>query len=125
GKQLFGTDDEQEFIDSHFAQCENISIDYGIMERAKKRYTIPAEFGWSDIGTWGSLFTHADKDSDNNARKGNIYVNDTKNSIVNVEDGVEAIVEGLDGYLVAYRDHSLLVCRLSEEQHIKEWVEKL
>ena len=95
------------------------------MEHAKKRYTIPAEFGWSDIGTWGSLFTHVDKDRDNNARRGKTILTATKNSIVNVEDGVEAIVEGLDGYLVAYRDNSLLVCRLSEEQHIKEWVEKL
>lgn len=125
GKQQFGTDQEQKFIDSHFTLCENISIDYGIMERAEKRYTIPAEFGWSDIGTWGSLFTHAGKDNNNNACKGKTYVHNTKNCIVNVEDGVEAIVEGLDGYLVAYRDHSLLVCQLSNEQHIKEWVEEL
>ena len=125
GKGVYGTQAEQEFINRKFAECENISIDYGVMERASKRYTIPAEFGWSDIGTWGSLFTHADKDGDNNARKGKTIVTATRNSIVNVEDGVEAIVEGLDGYLVAYRDKSLLVCRLSEEQHIKEWVEKL
>ena len=125
GMSVYGTAGEQEFINRKFVDCQNISIDYGIMEHAKKRYTIPAEFGWSDIGTWGSLFTHVDKDSDNNARRGKTILTATKNSIVNVEDGVEAIVEGLDGYLVAYRDNSLLVCRLSEEQHIKEWVEKL
>lgn len=125
GKEIYGTAAEQDFINHKFADCQNISIDYGVMEHAKKRYTIPAEFGWSDIGTWGSLFTHVDKDADNNARRGKTILTATKNSIVNVEDGVEAIVEGLDGYLVAYRDKSLLVCRLSEEQHIKEWVEKL
>ena len=125
GMSVYGTAGEQEFINRKFVDCQNISIDYGIMEHAKKRYTIPAEFGWSDIGTWGSLFTHVDKDRDNNARRGKTILTATKNSIVNVEDGVEAIVEGLDGYLVAYRDNSLLVCRLSEEQHIKEWVEKL
>jgi len=125
GSSLYGTPAEQEFINRKFVECENISIDYGVMERAEKRYTIPAEFGWSDIGTWGSLFTHAEKDGCNNALKGKTIVTATSNSIVNVEDGVEAIVEGLDGYLVAYRDKSLLVCRLSEEQHIKEWVEKL
>ena len=125
GKSVYGTGAEQDFINRKFADCQNISIDYGIMEHAMKRYTIPAEFGWSDIGTWGSLFTHVAKDSDNNAHRGKTILTDTKNSIVNVEDGVEAIVEGLDGYLVAYRDKSLLVCRLSEEQHIKEWVEKL
>lgn len=123
GKGIYGTAGEQEFINRKFAECENISIDYGVMERATKRYTIPADFGWSDIGTWGSLYTHADKDENANARKGKSVVVDTLNSVVNLEDGVEAIVEGLDGYLVAYRDKSLLVCRMKDEQKIKEWVE--
>lgn len=125
GKGVYGTEGEQDFINRKFAECENISIDYGVMERATKRYTIPADFGWSDIGTWGSLYTHAEKDSDANARRGKTVVVDTCNSIVNLEEGVEAIVEGLDGYLVAYRDKSLLVCRLADEQKIKEWVERI
>lgn len=125
GKSIFGTKGEQDFINRKFAECENISIDYGVMERAQKRYTIPAEFGWSDIGTWGSLYTHAEKDISFNALRGKVFVTETKNSIVNIEDGTEAIVEGLDGYLVAYRDHSLLVCRIADEQRIKEWVEKI
>ena len=124
GSGLYGTPQEQEFINRRFADCQNISIDYGVMEPATKRYTIPAEFGWSDIGTWGSLFTHAVKDDWNNALNGKVVLSDTNNSVVNVEEGVEAIVEGLDGYLVAYRDKSLLVCRLADEQHIKEWVER-
>lgn len=125
GRGIFGTAGEQDFINRKFAECENISIDYGVMERAESRYTIPAEFGWSDIGTWGSLFTHADKDANNNACRGKVVIKDSRSTIVNIEDGVEAIVEGLDGYLVAYRDNSLLVCRLADEQHIKEWVEEL
>ena len=125
GKGVFGTDKEQSFINDRFEQCQNISIDYGVMEPARERYTIPAEFGWSDIGTWGSLFVHADKDTNNNAVRGKALLTGTANSIVNIEDGVEAIVEGLDGCLVAYRDKSLLVCRLADEQKIKEWVEKL
>ena len=125
GDALYGTEDEQEFINRKFADCQNISIDYGIMEHAPLRYTIPAEFGWSDIGTWGSLFTHVEKDTHNNARRGKTVVRDTQNSIVNVEEGVEAVVQGLDGYLVAFRDRSLLVCKLAEEQHIKEWIEEL
>ena len=125
GNGIYGTSGEQEFINRKFAECENISIDYGVMERATKRYTIPADFGWSDIGTWGSLYTHAEKDADGNARKGKSVVVETRNSIVNLEEGVEAIVEGLDGYLVAYRDKSLLVCRLANEQKIKEWVERI
>lgn len=125
GNGIYRTSGEQEFINRKFAECENISIDYGVMERATKRYTIPADFGWSDIGTWGSLYTHAEKDADGNARKGKSVVVETRNSIVNLEEGVEAIVEGLDGYLVAYRDKSLLVCRLANEQKIKEWVERI
>ena len=125
GMEIYGTSAEQEFINQRFADCQNISIDYGVMEPAKARYTIPAEFGWSDIGTWGSLFTHANKDADNNAVKGKAIISATTGSVINVEEGVEAIVEGLDGYLVAFRDKSLLVCRLADEQHIKEWVEKL
>ena len=125
GAALFGTDGEQGFINEKFAQCENISIDYGIMERSSSRYTIPADFGWSDIGTWGSFYTHAEHDADGNALLGNIVVRESRGSVVNIEEGTEAIVQGLDNCLVAYRDHSLLVCRLRDEQRIKEWVEAL
>lgn len=125
GSDKFGTPAEQEFINGMFAKCQNISIDYGVMERATARYCIPADFGWSDIGTWGSLFTHVGKDAHNNAVSGTAVVEQTTNSIVNVEEGVQVIVEGLDACLVAYRDKSLLVCKLQDEQKIKEWVEKL
>ena len=125
GAALFGTTDEQDFINSHFAQCPNISIDYGVMEHAPLRYTIPADFGWSDIGTWGSLYTHAAHDANANAVSGNAIVVETSNSVVNIEDGTEAIVQGLDHCLVAYRGGSLLVCRLQDEQRIKQWVEQL
>ncbi|MCR5822507.1 MAG: mannose-1-phosphate guanylyltransferase [Bacteroidales bacterium] len=125
GADKFGTDAEQAFIDEKFAQCENISIDYGVMERAKERYTIPADFGWSDIGTWGSLFEHSKHDDCENALRGRVLPVDCRHSVVNIEEGTTAIVEGLDNYLVAYRDHSLLVCRLDREQEIKNWVEKI
>ena len=125
GKGLFGTPGEQDFINKKFLDCQNISIDYGIMEKSPDTYTIPADFGWSDIGTWGSLFTHATKDSSGNALRGKIVSVDNKNTIVNVEEGTEAVIEGLEDYLVAYRDHSLLVCRLRNEQQIKSWIEGL
>ena len=125
GRGLFGTAKEQDFINQKFLDCQNISIDYGIMEKSPDTYTIPAAFGWSDIGTWGSLFTHAKKDLHGNALRGKVVSVDNKNTIVNVEEGTEAIVEGLEDYLVAYRDHSLLVCRLHDEQQIKNWIEGL
>ncbi len=125
GAASFGTPREQAFINEKFPQCENISIDYGVMERSQSRYTIPADFGWSDIGTWGSFYTHAAHDADGNALLGNIVVRESRDSVINIEEGTEAIVQGLDNCLVAYRDRSLLVCRLSDEQRIKEWVEAL
>lgn len=125
GKGKFGTPQEQAFINAQFEHCENISIDYGVMERSRSRYTVAADFGWSDIGTWGSLYTHAAHDEAQNAVNGRAVLVDTANSVVNIEDGYEAIVQGLDHCLVALRDHSLLVCRLDDEQQIKHWVEKL
>ena len=125
GKDKFGTPQEQAFINAQFEHCENISIDYGVMERSQCRYTVAADFGWSDIGTWGSLYTHAAHDEAQNAVSGNAVVVDTANSVINIENGYEAIVQGLDHCLVALRDHSLLVCRLDDEQQIKHWVEKL
>ena len=125
GCDCFGTPREQQFIDRQFERCENISIDYGVMERSQSRYTTCADFGWSDIGTWGSLYTHAAHDAERNAASGHAVLVDTHNSVVNIEPGYEAIVQGLDHCLVALRDHSLLVCRLDDEQQIKHWVEKL
>ena len=125
GKHNFGTPEEQNFINDHFVDCPNISIDYGVMEKSPNTYTIPADFGWSDIGTWGSLFTHARRDANGNALRGKVVSVDNKDTIINIEEGVEAVVEGLEDYLVAYRDHSLLVCRLHDEQQIKVWIEGL
>ena len=125
GKDKYGTLEEQDFINKKFLDCQNISIDYGVMEKSPDTYTIPADFGWSDIGTWGSLFTHAKKDENGNALRGKVVSVDNKNTVVHVEEGTEAVVEGLEDYLVAYRDHSLLVCKLHDEQQIKIWIEGL
>ena len=125
GRDAFGTPQEQAFIERQFERCPNISIDYGVMEKSRSRYTVAADFGWSDIGTWGSLYTHAAHDTARNAVSGHAILVDTTSSVVNIEDGYEAVVQGLDHCLVALRDHSLLVCRLQDEQEIKHWVEKL
>jgi Mannose-1-phosphate guanylyltransferase len=125
GATAFGSSKEQDFINEHFCDCRNISIDYGVMESSSNTYTIPADFGWSDIGTWGSLFTHAKKDELNNAVTGKVVSVDNNNTVINIEKGTEAVVQGLDDCLVAYRDNSLLVCKLKDEQQIKVWVELL
>ena len=121
----FGTPEEQDFINDRFVDCPNISIDYGVMEKSPDTFTIPADFGWSDIGTWGSLFTHAKKDENGNAKRGKVVSVENRNTIINIEEGTEAVVQGLEDYLVAFRDHSLLVCKLHDEQQIKIWIEGL
>lgn len=114
---------EQAFIDKLYPSCQNISIDYGIMEKAHSRVVVPADFGWSDIGTWGSLYTHLAKDTANNATVGatQVIFQGAENCIVHLPKGHRAVIEGLDGYLVAYRDGNLIVCKLEDEQEIKNW----
>lgn len=120
--QYFGTEKEQEIINERYAECENISVDYAIMEKAEEIYVFPADFGWSDLGTWGSLHTLSKKDSNNNALIGdNIKTFETSNCLINVKDADNVVVQGLDGYIVAERDGRLLICKLSEEQRIKEF----
>lgn len=118
----YGTEREQQSIDEKYAECENISVDYAIMEKAEEIFVFPADFGWSDLGTWGSLHTLSNKDADGNALiSKNVKTFDTSNCVINVEDGKQVVVQGLDGYIVAQRDGRLLICKLSEEQRIKEF----
>jgi len=119
---VYGTDKEQEVINERYAECENISVDYAIMEKAEEIYVMPADFGWSDLGTWGSLLIQSKKDLYGNAViGGNVDLYDTKGSIINVHDARKVVVQGLDGYIVAEHDGVLLICKLSEEQRIKQF----
>ncbi len=118
----YGTEREQGIINERYAECENISVDYAIMENADEIYVMPADFGWSDLGTWGSLHTLSKKDANNNGIiSQNVKTYETSNCIINVEDGKQVVVQGLDGYIVAERDGRLLICKLSAEQRIKEF----
>ncbi len=117
------TDKEQQQIDLSYAECRNISIDYGIMERADNVYVLCADIGWSDLGTWGSLFENHQKDENNNAITGsNILRYDTKNSIINIPDNKLAVIQGLDSYIVVQTEESLLICKKGDEQKIKDFV---
>lgn len=126
GEGAYNTAEEQAFIDNLYPACQSISIDYGIMEEAESRCVIPADFGWSDIGTWGSLYTHLEKNENVNASVGGKVVFDKSSGcVVNLPADHNAIIEGLDGYLVAYNNKNLIVCKLDDEQEIKNLVEKL
>ena len=123
GKPYYNTDKEEEYIDRVFSACKNISIDYGIMEKSEKVYVYPASFGWSDLGTWGSLYTHLDLDKNNNAIQGdgvNLY--DSSDNIIKVPNDKLVVLQGLNGYIVIESEGTLLVCKKEDEQQIKQFV---
>ena len=116
------TDKEAEELKRLFPTCEKISIDYAVMEKAEDIFVLPAEFGWSDLGSWGSLHTLLPQDENGNASVGtNVKLFDCRNCVVHVADERKVVLEGLDGYIVAEKNGQLLICRLSEEQRIKEF----
>ena len=119
---IYGTPQEQEVIDKRFPECESISVDYAIMEKAEEIFVCPADFGWSDLGTWGSLLVQTKKDIYGNGVIGdNVALFDTHNCIVHTLGKKNVVVQGLDGYIVAEEDDRLLICRLTDEQRIKQF----
>ena len=113
---------EKESVKRLFPTCEKISIDYAVMEKASEIYTLPAEFGWSDLGSWGSLRSLLPQDEQENAAVGaRVKMVDCKGCIVHVQEEKQVVLEGLDGYIVAEKGGRLLVCRLESEQQIKEF----
>lgn len=124
-EHIYGTPEEQENIDKCYPECENISVDYAIMEKAEEIFVCPADFGWSDLGTWGSLVEQSKKDLYGNSLIGNdIRLYDSHNCIVHTMSEKQVIIQGLDGYIIAENDNRLLICKLSEEQRIKQFSEQ-
>lgn len=116
----FNTPREAELIEKNFPRCNNISVDYAIMEYADEIYVYPAEFGWTDLGTWSSLKTHLSNDLYNNATIGDdVKLYETNNCIVHTAGLKKVVVQGLDGFIVAEKDGILLICKMEEEQRIK------
>ena len=123
GLGKYNTQEEQAFINRIYPTCKNVSIDYGIMEGADNVYVVLSDFGWSDLGTWGSLYTHLNHDSTGNGVIGdNVHVYDSKNCIVNVPKDKLVVLQGLDNYIVVESNDTLLVCKKEDEQKIKQFV---
>lgn len=119
---IYGTDKEQAMIDERYPECEKISVDYAIMEKAEEIFVCPADFGWSDLGSWSSLLMHTRHDLYGNSLIGtDVSVYDTHNCIINTTEEKKVVVQGLDGYIVAEKNDTLLVCKLSEEQRIRQF----
>lgn len=123
GLSVYNTDKEAEFINEIYPQCKSISIDFGIMEKADNVLVLLADLGWSDLGTWGSLYDHVDLDERNNAVLGDkVLTYDCKDNIIMMPDNKLVVVEGLMDYIVVESDNTLLICKKRSEQKIKQFV---
>ncbi len=123
GKAAYGTTNEKAFIDENFPACPNVSIDFGIMEKADNVFVSLGDFGWSDLGTWGSLYDLSAKDEEGNVSlKCKSLLYNSNNNIVALPENKLAVIEGLDGYLIAESDNVLLICKKDEEHSIRKYV---
>lgn len=123
GAGTYGTEDEPAFIEKTYSSCENISIDYGVMEKAKNVNLVLSDFGWSDLGTWGSLHTHLAHDEHRNGVVGqHVMLYNCTDNVVNVPNEKLVVLHGLNGYIVVDAVNVLLVCKKDDEQKIKQFV---
>ncbi len=120
-RKFFGKKDEKLMVEKVYSMCPNISIDYAIMEKADNVFVIPAAFGWSDLGTWASLWDNYEKDYYGNAVKGkNVMIYDATNNMVMAPDKKLVIIQGLDDYIIIDSGDALLICKKEHEQEIKQ-----
>ncbi|TAE90630.1 MAG: mannose-1-phosphate guanylyltransferase, partial [Bacteroidetes bacterium] len=120
----FYTEREKNAIKTTYSQCHTISIDYGIMEKADNVYVVPCDLGWSDLGTWKSLYEQLPKNKEGNVLSGNIMAYETTNSIIKTPEEQLVVVQGLDNYIVAKYKNVLLICQKDQEQRIKHFLEE-
>lgn len=118
---FFNTPEEQQKTEEIFPLCEKISIDYAVMEKHPRVYTIPSDFGWSDLGNWASLHDKLRKDENNNGAVGNIKFYECTNCVVHAEDAKKVVLQGLDGYIFSEKNGQILLCKRSEEQRIRDF----
>lgn len=124
--RALGTDAELNVVSMAFSECRAISIDYGVMEKADNVFVRCGDFGWSDVGTWGSVYQHARKDRYANAAPAEgCYLYDTRSSIISLPEQKVAVISGLKEYIVVDTDDVLMICPRSEEQNIKKYIDEV
>jgi mannose-1-phosphate guanylyltransferase len=124
--EVYGSAQEIAFLKDAFAACPDISIDFAVMEKAQNVSMVLADFDWSDLGTWGSLTTHLDKDTQQNSIIGqNVYAFDSENCLINVPHNKTVLLDGLQDYIVVDTADKLMVLRLSNEQKLKEYLKAM
>lgn len=119
GEPFYNTVDEQDFIDKAYPTTPSISVDYAIMEKSKDVYTIPSEFGWSDLGTWNSLHVESPKDEHGNAVNGKVVLDEVSNSLIRLPEGKLLVAKGLDDFIIVDEGDVLMIYPKSKEQEIK------
>jgi mannose-1-phosphate guanylyltransferase len=123
GAGIYGTEDEAAFVSRTYGNCRNVSIDYGIMEKAENVFVLVSNFGWSDLGTWGSLYEQLQKDEYQNSIVGkNVFIYESSGTLVNVQDDMLVVLQGLEDYIVVQNENILLICKREDEQKIKQYV---
>jgi mannose-1-phosphate guanylyltransferase len=122
GRPVYYSEQEQPFVNKAYSMCKSISIDNGVMEKADNVHVVLSDFGWSDLGTWKSLYEVSDKDADSNAVDAHTMLYDTKNCIIKAPKDRLVVVNGLDGFIVAEYDNVLMICRKDDEQKVKQFV---
>ena len=122
GTSVMNTPEEQNFITRAYSHCRNVSIDYGIMEKVDNVFVLLADIGWSDLGTWNSLYTINEKDANGNVVDGDVMLYDTKNCIVKTPKERLVVLQGLEDYIVAEYDNVLMICKKGEEQKVKDFM---
>ena len=124
--EKFNTSVEAKAIQNIYESCETISIDYGIMEKADNVHVLCTDIGWSDIGTWGSLYEHSRLDENNNAIRGeNVILDETENSVIKLSKDKATVIQGLKDYIVVDDEKALLICKKQDEQKIKDYVKRV
>jgi len=125
-KDVLNTPKEAMAMEMLYAQCTNVSIDYGIMEKARNVFVLPSQFGWSDLGTWESAYQHSERDYLGNAVYGdNVMIVDSSSCMVKADNNKLVVLQGLDGYIVVDTPEILLVCERSKEHQIKDYVAEI
>ncbi len=125
-EQVYNTTNEIPFIEENYPKAQNISIDFGVMERASNVHVLPVDFGWNDLGTWGSLYNKLEKDTQGNATVGseNIF-RDAQGNMISTQSGKRVVVQGLHDYIIVEKDDVLLICPKKDEQDIKQIVSEV
>lgn len=125
GDKIYYTEGEEEFIQRIYTVVKSIAIDIAIMEKSKNISVIPSDFGWTDLGTWNSLYDQIEKDGNQNVIQGKVIAYDTHNCVIHISEGKTLVVQGLENMIIAEKNNKILICSKNQEQNVKNFIENI